>query len=71
MTGEIARVHVDNYEPMEYGGEAALEAAVEMARQMREDFPGAVVGVSYNPAAADSKRRRLLTRLGLSDEVLT
>lgn len=70
MTGEIARVHVNNYDPEEYGGEQALEAAIRMAAQMRADFPEAVVGVSYNQAAADSKRRRLLAAWGISDDGL-
>lgn len=64
----IARVHVDDYDPEVYRGENALELALIMARQMRADFPGAVVGVSYNPAAAEEKRQNILARFGVTPE---
>lgn len=60
MAESIARVHVDDFDPEVYTGEEALLVANKMAEVFREDFPGAVVGVSYNPeAAANAKRLRL------------
>lgn len=65
MSKAIARVHVDDYEPEIYRGDEALELALVFANQMREDFPGAIVGVSYNPEAAKGKYNRLMDRLGI------
>lgn len=60
MTDPIARVHVDNYDPEVYTGEGALITANQMAEVLREDFPGSVVGVSFNPeASADAKQIRM------------
>lgn len=68
MAEAIARVHVDDYEPEVYRGANALELALIMARQMREDFPGATVGVSYNPEAAEEKRVAVLARYGVEPD---
>lgn len=64
MAEPIARVHVNDYDPEIYHGDDALLVAVEMANVYRDDFPGAVVGVSYNPEAAESKKRLIMERLG-------
>ena len=64
----IARVHVDDYEPEVHTGERALELALIAADTYRRDFPGAVVGVSYNPRAAEEKRRETLARLGVTEQ---
>ena len=64
----IARVHVDDYEPEVHTGERALELALIAADSYRRDFPGAVVGVSYNPRAAEEKRRETLARLGVTEQ---
>lgn len=68
MAEPIARVHVNDFEPEVYRGDDALETALSMARQMREDFPGAVVGVSYNPEASEAKKRRIFQRMGMSPD---
>ena len=62
MAEPIARVHVNEFDPEVYRGVEALELALIMANQMREDFPGAIVGVSYNPEAAESRRQRILAQ---------
>ena len=36
----------------------------------RRDFPGAVVGVSYNPRAAEERRRETLARLGVTEQAV-
>ena len=64
----IARVHVDDYEPEVHTGERALELALIAADTYRRDFPGAVVGVSYNPRAAEERRRETLARLGVTEQ---
>ena len=64
----IARVHVDDYEPEVHTGERALEWALIAADTYRRDFPGAVVGVSYNPRAAEERRRETLARLGATEQ---
>ena len=63
----IARVHVDDYDPEIYKGEKALEYALIAAQTFREDFPDAVVGVSYNPQAAQEKMDRFMKSFGLED----
>ena len=63
----IARVHVDDYDPEVYTGENALEYALIVAKTCREDFPEAVVGVSYNPQAAQEKMDRFMKSLGVED----
>ena len=63
----IARVHVDDYDPEVYTGEKALEYALVVAQTCREDFPDAVVGVSYNPQAAQEKVGRFMKSLGAGD----
>lgn len=65
MAEAIARVHVDDYDPEVYRGENALEMALIMARQMRHDFPGATVGVSYNAQSVEEKRAKTLARYGI------
>ncbi|MBT2484805.1 MULTISPECIES: hypothetical protein [unclassified Microbacterium] len=62
----VARVHVDDYDPEVYRGEDALLVAEKMANVFRGDFPGAIVGVSYNPEAAESKRRLVLESFGFN-----
>lgn len=60
MTEPIVRIHVDNYDPEVYTGPGALITANQMAEVFRSDFPGAVVGVSFNPQAAkDAKEQRM------------
>lgn len=59
----VARVHVDDFDPEVYTGEGALELALAAARLFRRNFPGAVVGVSYNPPAAEDKRAAIMARL--------
>lgn len=68
MSECIARVHVDDYDPEVYHGEAALLMANAAAAQFREDFPGSVIGVSYNPEAAASATRLRLVAMGLESE---
>jgi hypothetical protein len=68
MAEAIARVHVNDFDPEVYRGDDALIVALRMADVFRADFPGAVVGVSYNPEAAESKRRIILARFGLDQE---
>lgn len=68
MGGPIARVHVDDYEPEVYTGDDALIVANRMAEVFRADFPGAVVGVSYNPAAAEARKRTILANFGLEPQ---
>ena len=63
VTTPIALVHVDDYDPEVYTGEGALELAQAAAELFRRDFPGAVIGVSYNPAAAEEKRATIMARL--------
>ena len=63
----IARVHVDDYDPEVYTGENALEYALIEAKTCREDFPEAVVGVSYNPQAAQEKADRIMKSFGVED----
>lgn len=70
MAEAIARVHVDDFDPEVYSGEGALETALRMANVYRDDFPGATVGVSYNPQAAEDKKRDMLARVGLTPEEL-
>lgn len=67
MPEPIARVHVNDYDPEIYEGEDALIVALRMAEVFREDFPGAIVGVSYNPEAAESKRRIIMRNLGFDE----
>lgn len=62
---EIARVHVDDYEPEIYAGEDALMMANAAAALFRTDFPDSVIGVSFNPAAAESNKRMHMERWGL------
>jgi hypothetical protein len=64
---EIARVHVDDYDPEIYTGEGALELALAAASLFRDDFPNAVVGVSYNPYAAEKKRERIMASFGFTE----
>lgn len=66
MAEPIARVHVDNFDPEVYTGEDALITANLMADVFRADFPGAVVGVSFNPEAAQSAKRLRLEAMGLT-----
>lgn len=68
MAEPIARVHVDNFDPEVYTGEEALITANLMADVYRSDFPGAVVGVSYNPEAAESAKRLRLEAMGFTEE---
>lgn len=68
MANEIAKVHVDGYDPEVYTGEDALIMANAAASLFREDFPDGVIGVSYNRAAAESKRKLTLKSLGMTDE---
>lgn len=68
MAEPIARVHVDNYDPEVYTGEEALITATKMAEVFRSDFPGAVVGVSYNPEAAMHAKRLRLEAMGFEGE---
>ena len=68
MGGPIARVHVEDYEPEVYTGDDALIVANRMAEVFRADFPGAVVGVSYNPAAAEARKRLILANFGLEPQ---
>ena len=67
-TSPIARVHVDDYDPEIYTGDDALLVALRMAEVFRSDFPGAVVGVSFNPAAAEAKYKIIMESLGLTAE---
>lgn len=60
MANPIARVHVDDFDPEVYTGDDALIVANRMADVFRDDFPGAVIGVSYNPEAAHARKRILL-----------
>lgn len=62
----VARVHVDDYDPEVYCGDDALLVANKMAEVFRSDFPDAVVGVSYNPAAASMAKRLRLEAMGFS-----
>lgn len=71
MGEAIARVHVDDYDPEVYRGENALEMALIMASQMRDDFPGATVGISYNPQAAEERRANMLARYGVDSAELS
>lgn len=64
MAEPIARVHVNDFDPEVYTGEDALIVAVRMAAVFRGDFPGAVVGVSYNPEAAEAKHRIIMAQYG-------
>lgn len=64
----IARVHVGDYDPEIHTGDDALIMAYAAASMYREDFPGAVVGVSYNTAAAESRERLILEHWGISKE---
>lgn len=64
MAEAVARVHVNDFDPEVYTGENALEIALQMASVFRSDFPGAVVGVSYNPQAAEERRRDIMNALG-------
>ena len=66
MNGEVARVHVDDFDPEVFTGEDALRLANVHAQMLRSDFPGAVIGVSYNPQAAVSAR--LLAGLSFRSE---
>jgi len=68
MGGPIARVHVDDYEPEVYYGDEVLIIANRMAEVFRADFPGAVVGVSYNPAAAEARKRTIWADFGLGPQ---
>ncbi len=68
MAEPIARVHVNDFDPEVYTGEDALEVALTFANQMRGDFPGGVVGVSYNPEAAEAKVRRMMARWGIEED---
>ncbi|WP_295105109.1 hypothetical protein [uncultured Microbacterium sp.] len=68
MSAPIARVHVDDFDPEVYRGDDALLVANEMAEVFRNDFPGAVVGVSYNPEAAAMAKRLRLEALGFPGE---
>jgi len=68
MAEAIARVHVNDFDPEVYTGENALETALQMAKVFRSDFPGAVVGVSYNPQAAEDRRRDIMKSLGAADD---
>lgn len=64
MPEPIARVHVNDFDPEVYRGDRALELALLAADQFREDFPGALVGVSYNPEAVEARQRDIMRRLG-------
>jgi len=68
MAEPIARVHVDNFDPEVYTGDTALLVANKMADVFRADFPGAVVGVSYNPEAAQAAKRLRLEAMGFTEE---
>lgn len=67
MAEPTARVHVNDFDPEVYTGDDALIVAQRMADVFRDDFPGAIVGVSFNPEAAEAKRRIILDRLGIRD----
>lgn len=71
MAEPIARIHVNDYDPEVYHGDNALELAMIAADQFRADFPGAVIGVSYNPVAADARRRDIMARLGDPESAVT
>lgn len=64
----FARVHVDDFDPEVYRGDDALLVANKMADVFRSDFPGAVVGVSYNPEAAAMAKRLRLAAMGFTEE---
>lgn len=68
MGAPIARVHVDEFDPEVYRGDDALLVANQMAEVFRNDFPGAVVGVSFNPEAAAMAKRLRLEALGFPSE---
>lgn len=62
-----AHVYVEGFDPEVYTGERALLIANAAASLFREDFPGKVIGVAYNPAAAEDARRHRLADMGLAD----
>lgn len=67
MTDPIARVHVNDFDPEVYTGSGALITANGMAEVFRMDFPGAVVGVSFNPEAAEDAKKLRLKAMGFDD----
>ena len=68
MTTPIARVHVDDFDPEIYTGDDALILALTAAETFRKDFPGAVIGVSFNPEAAAAKAKIIRAAWGIPEE---
>lgn len=62
-----AHVYVEGFDPEIYTGERALLTANAAASLFREDFPGKVIGVAYNTAAAEDARRHRLADMGFTD----
>lgn len=69
MSGSVARVHVDDFDPEVYRGDDALLVANKMAEVFRLDFPDAVIGVSFNPAAAASAKKLRMEAMGITEGV--